>query len=94
MKQIKHMVMKVVFVVEVCLFGYVYLCGKNGFQMFFEKRRENAALAKTVSVLENEVAQIEFEMNRWQSDDFFKEKIAREQLQMARDGDEIFYIGS
>jgi len=32
-------------------------------------------------------------MFAWQTDDFFKEKVAREQLQMARKGDELFYIG-
>ena len=39
--------------------------------------------------LKNEIAQLEKEMYAWQTDDFYKEKIAREQLQMARKGDEL-----
>jgi hypothetical protein len=44
--------------------------------------------------MKDEIEQLEQEIYAWQTDDFYKEKVAREQLQMARKGDELFYIGT
>ena len=44
--------------------------------------------------LQQEVKTIQEDIDLWKTDDFYKEKIAREQLQMARKGDKLFYIKS
>lgn len=79
--------------VELCLCCYCYIWGKNGLIGIFYKRQENAAFEHKITALEDEIVQLEQEIIRWQTNDFYKEKIAREQLQMARADDEIFYIG-
>jgi cell division protein FtsB len=45
-----------------------------------------------ILVLKKEVQDLQEELVAWQTDPFYKEKVAREQLQMARPGEELFYI--
>jgi hypothetical protein len=42
--------------------------------------------------LEKEIAEIEITIKAWQENPFLYEQVAREQLCMARDGEEIYYI--
>jgi cell division protein FtsB len=86
--------MRLFLVLEMFAFGYVYVCGKNGLQSLHKHKSAVVDLKKNIMQLDQEVASLEKEIYVWQSDDFYKEKIAREQLQMARKGDELFYIGA
>lgn len=90
---IKQLSLRIALLVEMCAFGYVYVCGKNGYLTLQRQRVVVVDLHRSVDKLSAEVAQLEQEMYVWQTNDFYKEKIAREQLQMARKGDELFYIG-
>ena len=94
MIHVKKMAMRLFLVVEMFAFGYVYVCGKNGLQSLHKHKIAVTDLKKNIVQLDQEVALLENEIHVWQSDDFYKEKVAREQLQMARRGDELFYIGA
>jgi len=94
MRALKKIVMRMFLMLEMVAFGYVYVCGKNGLQSLHKHKNSVIDLKKNIVQLDQEVALLEKEIHVWQSDDFYKEKIAREQLQMARKGDELFYIGS
>jgi len=76
------------------LFGYIYCFGINGIKVLQLQRKNVIELENTITMLNNDVEQLEKEINVWKTNDFYKEKFAREQLQMARKGDEIFYIGN
>jgi len=89
----KKMLMKVVLVCEMAGFGHIYFFGSNGIKSLQTHKRVVQDLKKDIMVLDEEIAQLEKEIYAWQTDDFYKEKVAREQLQMARKGDELFYIG-
>jgi cell division protein FtsB len=91
---LKKIAMRIFLVLEMFAFGYVYICGKNGLQSLRKYKNVVIDLKKNITQLDQEVAFLEKEIHVWQSDDFYKEKIAREQLQMARKGDELFYIGA
>ena len=93
MIRVKKAVMRLFLVAEMMAFGYVYVYGKNGLQLLRKQKHVVSELKENIVQLDGEVASLEKEMYVWQSDDFYKEKIAREQLQMARKGDELFYIG-
>jgi len=93
MVHVKKLFMKTALLLEMVAFGYVYMCGKNGICVYRAQKNVVEDLKKDILVLDNEVAQLQKEMHVWQTDDFYKEKVAREQLQMARKGDELFYIG-
>jgi cell division protein FtsB len=93
MVRMKKMLMKVLLVCEMAAFGHIYFFGSNGIASLQVQKRVVEDLKKDILVLDGEIAQLEKEMYAWQTDDFYKEKVAREQLQMARKGDELFYIG-
>ncbi len=93
MMPIKRMLLRFFLVFEVFLFGYIYLFGKNGLQELYGLESETIQLDQEVQQLIQDVNGLEAEIVAWEENDFCKEKIAREQLQMARKNDEIYYIG-
>jgi len=93
MVRLKRIFMKVLLLLEMAAFGHVYFFGTNGIKVLQNQRHGVAELQKNIVSLNGEVVQLEKEIYAWQTNDFYKEKIAREQLQMARKGDELFYIG-
>jgi len=94
MVRAKRIFMKVLLVGEMAAFGHLYLFGKNGINALRKQKAVVVELENNIVALQDEVAQLKEEIYVWQTDDFYKEKIAREQLQMARKGDELFYIGT
>lgn len=94
MVRFKKIFMRVLLVVEMVAFGHIYFFGRNGFNVLQNQRNGVVELQNNIVMLDQEVALLEKEIYVWQTDDFYKEKIAREQLQMARKGDELFYIGT
>jgi cell division protein FtsB len=85
--------MRLLLLVEMAGFGYLYMYGTNGMQTLAKQRETVITLENNVVKLKNDIEHLEEEIYAWQTDDFYKEKVAREQLQMARKGDELFYIG-
>jgi len=92
MKTFKRTMLRVFFGLEVCVFVGVYLFGPSGLQTMLRLENENTQLDNEVASLQKEVFVWEEKIAVWQSDDFYKEEIARKQLQMARGGDEIYYV--
>jgi cell division protein FtsB len=77
---------------EIVVFGYVYVWGVDGLCTYHEICAENASLEREIIGLKDELRSLEEQLDAWQSDPFYKEKVAREQLQMACVGEELFYI--
>ena len=92
--KLKQMVMRILLLAEMALFTHMYVFGKSGLQLLRVQKIQLTELSITVAQLQKEVGVLESEMNEWEIHDFYKEKVAREQLQMARKGDKLFYIGS
>lgn len=91
---IKKAFMRLLLMVEMMGLGYLYIFGTHGMEELQKKRMIVTGLEKNVVSLKKDIEQLEKEIHAWQTDDFYKEKVAREQLQMARKGDELFYIGT
>lgn len=92
MRTFKRTMLRVFFALEVSVFVGVYLFGPSGLQTMLRLEHENVELDQEIEKLQVEVGSWEQKIIVWKGDDFYKEKIAREQLQMARSGDEIFYL--
>jgi cell division protein FtsB len=71
---------------------YAFMYGRNGWYKLTGLRQEVKALAWTSSQCEHNIHVLQEKIERWSTDPFYKEKIAREQLHLARAHDEIFYI--
>ena len=92
MNRYAHIVIGFLFVVEVGAFGFAYLFGPYSVSRIRTLEREHEKIEQANQRMITEVANLEHEIVAWQEDDFFREKIAREQLQMVHDGDEVYYL--
>ena len=79
-------------VVEIAIFGFVYLFGNHGINQLKIVQEENQSLLNEVNELKSEVKGLEKQFDEWKSDDFYKEKIARERLQMSRPNEHIYHL--
>ena len=79
-------------VVEAVIFGAVYLFGKSGIKELQRSRRENEALSREVESLRSEIASLQKQQQSFTDDSFYKEKIARERLQMSRPNEQIYLL--
>lgn len=94
MVNVKRLLMRILLCVEMCIFGYLYVCGKNGLQLLTHKKQELVHLENQCAALQQDISLLQSDIYAWQTNDFYKEKIAREQLQMARKDDKLFYVGT
>ena len=79
---------------EVVCFASLFLFGPNGIAKISDLQHQNYTIQAEVEALHVELAELEKQIDDWYENSFLKEKIAREELQMARDGDEIYLINS
>lgn len=77
---------------EVLVFAGFYIRGPQGLQTLQTMYAEQESMLAGVEQLNQEVAGLKQSIDSWHKNPFHKEKIAREQLQMARVEDEVFYL--
>lgn len=88
----KSWISRIFLLSELLIFCSVYFFCVDGRPKIHKLCVENSILEEELKVLTNEIDEIENEKLAWNTDPFYKEKVAREQLQMARKDDEIFFI--
>jgi cell division protein FtsB len=92
MKTVKQTALRIFFAVEIVVFACVYVFGPQGMQVLQHMQQENIDLEKNIQVLRVEIKELEDTVIAWKIYPFYKEKIAREQLQMARKSDQVYYL--
>lgn len=92
MRFAKKNVGRFAFVIELVLFSGYYLIGANGIVTLISMSREIKSVQLEVSTLKDEVQHLQHHIALQKKHPFFKEKIAREQLQMAHENEEIYVI--
>ncbi len=88
----KKIVLRVFFIGEIVFFVIMYVVSPEGLTSVQNKKLENKQLAFQVETLTQEIKKLENEAKEWERNPFYREKIAREQLQMARPTDEVYYV--
>ena len=88
----KRTVLRLFLVGEIMVFTWMYLFSTQGMQAVFELHRENQRIEQDIKHAQEEIAACEHELYVWQSHSFYKEKLAREQLQMARPDEKVYYL--
>ena len=88
----KRTMMRIAFTVEVLLFCWFYQYGMCGMREIGQLQDENRLFAQQITVANAEITRKEQELGAWESDPFYKEKLAREQLHMAKEGEEIYLV--
>ncbi len=88
----KRTVLRFFFAGEMVAFAWMYLFSAQGMKAVVELRRENNVIEQSINETQREIVACERELCTWQKNSFYKEKIAREQLQMARTNEEVYYL--
>ena len=88
----KKLVGHMFFYVLLGLFCVVYIFGHRGIGLVLSLKRSNAQLEKSIYALKIENKQLESTINDWQQYPFYKEKLAREKLQLGYPEDRIYYV--
>jgi len=91
MKTIKQMVLRLFFVLEIFVFVWMYLFGAQGVSALHALQEENYILEHQIQDMRADLHKLDQYIAMWEHEPFYKEKIAREQLQMVRRGDTIYY---
>lgn len=92
MKKIKKIILRTLLGIEFFIFGWMYVYGPHGIRELRHMRHENTVLEQEVAVLHGDVQALENKIVAWNVHPFYKEQVAREQLQMARKDEIIYYI--
>lgn len=85
-------IIKFFFAAEIIICAALYFVGPRGKQQMIQYKQEINALNATKYALQAEIEQLENELITWENNLFFKEKVAREQLQMARKDETVYYL--
>lgn len=89
---IKRTISRVLFLVELAIFSWVYLFGLHGFYHLLDLRSESDRIEQKLVCKKADIDMLKEQIIAWNVHSFYKEKMAREQLQMARNGELIYYI--
>lgn len=94
MKELQRTVFYIFFSLEIVLFVFFYIFGTHGIRALHYLQEENTLLRDENESFKAEILKLEYICGTDVSSSFYKEKIARERLQMARPGDIIYYLDS
>lgn len=72
--------------------SFWYLCSAGGLPAVQEADRINAGLLEELKVLEAEIAGLERELDDRKHNPYYKESIARQELQMAHENEKIYVL--
>ena len=92
MRITKKLILRIFFCIELCIFGMIYTYGPHGRQKFKKLENENVQIRLEIDGLKKELAHLEYTIAQWNAEPFYKEQIAREQLQMAGKNETIYYL--
>lgn len=88
----KKILFRAFFLIEIFIFGFTYLFGANGLTVLSHLKNENIRLNNENQNIKSEIKLLEDQIQQWNSDEFYREKVAREQLQMAHEKDLVYFI--
>ena len=73
MMRLKQLCMRLLLIVEMAGFGYLYICGNNGMQVLGKQRAVVLDVEKQIAQLKDEIEHLKADIYAWQTDDFYKE---------------------
>ena len=91
MKEVKKRALRVFLAMEIASVGCYYLFGTFGLQALKRATRQNDELLQDLKLIEHEVTTLATELDERSNNPFYKESIARKELQMAYEN-EIIYL--
>lgn len=90
--QLRTRALVLFFTVELCLITYYLLYSQQGAYAIWQTYQESLDAQARVVQLQQDIKKLEEQRVLWQHYPYYREKIARQQLNMARTTDTVFYI--
>ncbi|HEV2916205.1 MAG TPA: septum formation initiator family protein [Candidatus Babeliales bacterium] len=87
----KSIIYSCIVLTQIAFFCYVSIYGKKGWLALAKLKQDIHVITFNKEKKEEQIQELKQLITR-STDSFYKEKIAREQLQMARPGDQIYYL--
>ena len=91
-KQLKKKFLRFFLGIEIVVFGATYFWGAHGLRALINKSQKNVELEHKLGVLQDGIRELETQIEQWHVHPFYRERIAREKLQMARKDEQIYFI--
>ena len=88
----KQKLLRIFFAFEITVFVAIYIFGAQGLRATRVIARECSSVEQTIARVRTEIKALKTEIVACESDALYKERIARELLQMARVGDTVYFI--
>ena len=92
MKTMKKTFLRIFFSVEIVVFLCINLFGPHGIKAFIQMHEKNIKIKQETVQLKGMIATLDQDISAWHDNSFYKEKIAREALQMARRDEQVYYV--
>ncbi len=92
MKEVKRLILRVFLIGEVLALSGWYIGGNSGLRAIRSAERYNKQVLADIDTLEKEIGILKDELEERQKNSFYKERIARQELQMAREHEEIYLL--
>lgn len=89
---LRRSLLRFFFYIESLLFIWTYLFGIQGIHVIIKTKKENKLLEMEIESLQKDISDLELKIFKWNTNPFFKEKYARQQLQMTRKDDTVYFI--
>lgn len=88
----KNLLLKIILLIEISIFAFFYILGPNSIKIVYNLNEQNNRLLSKIDKLNLEIENLELQMKLFNNNSFYKEKIARELLQMAHKKEEIYIL--
>ncbi len=88
----KQLVLRALLLVEVMSASIIFIFGSQGIIAVSKKNEEHKKLINAIELEKQEIIFLNKEIHNYNSIDFYKEKIAREDLQMARPEEQVYIL--
>ncbi len=92
MKETKRMVLRIFVGAEMVLVTFLYLCSSGGIPAVQHAVRQNTVLHEEIERVEADISSLLVELDERKNNPFYKESIARNELQMAYANETIYLI--
>jgi len=88
----KQKLLRIFFVGEIVVFVWLYIFGSQGLHATRSLARGCHLIEQDIAQLRTQLEALKMELAAYECDALYKERIAREQLQMARKGEVVYFI--
>jgi cell division protein FtsB len=91
-KELKRSGLRILIGAEIVIVSFLYLCSAGGLPAVQQGDKANAALLEEIKAFEAEIASLSRELDDRTHNSFYKESIARQELQMAHEHEKIYVL--